>query len=484
MSFPVLSLMLVIAFAGALFSFMSKKGRDIALIFSSIDFILSLYLMFSFTYNTFSYQFMEKYGWISTPYITANYVVGADGLSIPLILLTTLLVLAVVIYSWDEKKNPSAFFGLIMLEELGVLGVFISLDFLLFFIFWEVSLIPMFFLIAYWGGPRKNYASYKFLIYTHVAGIIMLVSVIAMYFYSGATSLDFAAIASKSAYIAPFTQAVIFLGLLFGFGTKMPIVPMHTWLPDAHVEAPTAGSALLAGLLLKMGGYGLIRLAAYMLPAGRSAMTPLMMGIGILGVVWGAVAALSQTDMKKMVAYSSISHMGLVLIAIATWTQIGLMGAVFLMFAHGLVSAVLFMGVGSVHHSYGTRDIPKLGGIADRTPMLSVMLVIGSLASLGLPALISFPAEFSILYALFSVEGYIVAIPLATLTIVAGFYIWMLQRVVFGKYKSRYVNKKPHDISLYEAIGIAMLISLIVLYGVLPFILNNIILSSFIGGMV
>jgi NADH-quinone oxidoreductase subunit M len=478
---PVLSLLIIFALVGAIISFVSGKySKSIALIFSALIFIFTLYIVLNFKYGYIGYQYMESYSWINTPYLTANYVLGIDGISLLMLLLTAFLFLVVIIYSWDENHNVSSFFGLIMLEEMGVLGVFLSLDFLLFFIFWELSLVPMFFLIAYWGGKNRNYAAYKFFIYTHVAGVIMLVSVLSIYFYSSASSLDFSAMTAKSAFISPFTQFVIFLGLLFGFGTKMPIVPMHTWLPDAHVEAPTAASAILAGLLLKMGAYGLIRLGAFMLPSGRSAAEPLMLFLGILSIAWGTFAALSQKDLKKMIAYSSISHMGMVLIGIAVWSQIGVMGAVFLMFAHGLVSPLLFMSAGSIHHSYGTREIPKLGGLAKKTPIIGAILVIASLASLGLPSLIGFPAEFSILYALYSSSGFYYAIvPIAILAVTAGYYIWALQRAVFGPYKCKV--KKPHDLPLNEFVSMGMLISLIVLYGILPFLLVNVITSSFIG---
>ncbi len=292
-----------------------------------------------------------------------NYAVGIDGISLVLVLLTAFLQIATVIYSWRESKEPSAWFGLVLLTCLGCFGVFISLDILLFFLFWEAVLIPMFFMIGYWGGPRRRYAALKFFVYTHVASIAMLVSLLALAFYSGAPSFDFTSLYGPARTLSATTQVFLFLGMFFGFGVKFPIVPFHTWLPDAHVEAPTGGSVLLAGLLLKLGGYGLIRWAVELLPVGESHLAPLLYAVAFASIIWGSVVALAQRDLKRLVAYSSINHMGIVLLAIAVGSSLGITAAVLLMFAHGIVSGLLFMVSGSVHHTFGTRDVNAVGGI-------------------------------------------------------------------------------------------------------------------------
>jgi NADH-quinone oxidoreductase subunit M len=268
----------------------------------------------------------------------------------------------------------------------------------------------------------------------------------------------------------------LFLGLFFGFGVKFPIVPFHTWLPDAHVEAPTGGSVLLAGLLLKLGGYGLIRWGLELLPTGMSHVTILLYVVAFASIIWGSFLSLSQRDLKRLVAYSSINHMGIVLLAIAVYSQLGVLAAVLLMFAHGIVSALLFMVAGSVHHSFGTRDIVTVNGITPKTPVLATMTMVGALASLGLPALISFPAEFLAFLATWDKIGYWVFVPLVVLVVTAAFYIWMMQRLLFGP--ARNVPAESEDLPPYEAIAMGMLVALTVLYGVLPALLTNVIVHA------
>ena len=425
----------------------------------------------------------ESYSWISIDWLKINYTVGVDGISLVLILLTAFLQIATVLYSWEETKSPSAWFGLVLLTCLGCFGVFVALDILLFFLFWEAVLVPMFFLIGLWGGVRRRYAALKFFVYTHVASVVMLVSLFALAFYSGAASFDFSDVytaAHLGGTLALSTQVVLFLGLFFGFGVKFPIVPFHTWLPDAHVEAPTGGSVLLAGLLLKLGGYGLIRWAVEILPNAMAHLAPLLYLVAFASIIWGSVVSLAQRDLKRLVAFSSINHMGIVLLAIVVYNSVGLLGAVLLMFAHGLVSALLFMVAGSVHHTFGTRDIATLNGITPRTPMLATMIMLGSLASLGLPALVSFPAEFTALLGTWMAIQYWVLIPLAILVVTAAFYIWMMQRLLFGP--PRGIPESAHDLPWHEAAAMGVLAALIVLYGILPGLLVNLIAQSPVSG--
>ncbi|HZY91716.1 MAG TPA: NADH-quinone oxidoreductase subunit M [Thermoplasmata archaeon] len=478
---PILSITLATMAGGTVATFLAgPRARWVALA-TSVAFLLEVsYLLALFTQWPTAggalFANSETYSWISVGWLTINYAVGVDGISLILILLTAFLQIATVVYTWEESKQPGAWFGLVLLTCLGCFGVFIALDILLFFLFWEAVLVPMFFMIGFWGGPRRRYAALKFFIYTHVASIVMLVALLATAFYSHAPSFDFLAVQASAPNLSLTAQVVLFLSLFFGFGVKFPVVPFHTWLPDAHVEAPTGGSVLLAGLLLKLGGYGLIRWAVEVLPLGMSHLTPLLYFVAFLSIVWGSVLALSQRDLKRLVAYSSINHMGIVLLAIAVYSQLGLLAAVLLMFAHGVVSGLLFMVAGSVHHTFGTRDLPSLGGITPTTPTLSTMVMVGSLASLGLPALISFPAEFTALLATWQRIGYWVLIPLVILVVTAGFYIWMMQRMLFGP--PRGVPPTAHDVPWYEGAGMGLLVALTVLYGILPGLLVTVIVNS------
>jgi NADH-quinone oxidoreductase subunit M len=490
--FTPLTLLLIVAFGGTAITFFAgAKARYVALVTAAATLACSLYLLGTFSLSSpLDYQFVQSNQWFSfigtSGNVAVNYTVGIDGISLPFLLLSTVLSVAVVIYHWEEKKNSSAFFALLMLTNAGLLGVFVSLDILLFFVFWEIVLIPMFFLIGHWGGPRRGYASLKFFVYTHVASVVMLVALLAMVFLGHWPNLDFGGSNYYTATVAGYNaqnitgimQVLLFGALFFGFGVKLPMVPFHTWLPDAHVEAPTGGSVLLAGMLLKMGAYGLIRIAFPLLPLGRVTLFPLVATVAVISILWGAFLSLSQRDMKRLVAYSSINHMGIVLLAIALWTQLSVTAAVLLMFAHGLISGLLFMLSGSVHHTFGTRDIPSIGGINARTPILSTLLIIGSLASLGLPSLVSFPAEFASFLAVWESLSWWVFLPLLALVITAGFYIWMLQRMCFGPMRG--VPAKAVDLPFNELFAMVLLVSLIVLYGVLPYLLVQFIPHAYI----
>ncbi len=477
---PILSLLLLTLLSGTVATFVAGRFARWVALGTSILFLLEVsYLLGTFGSASFGggqFANTETYSWISVGWLTINYAVGIDGISLVLVLLTAFLQIATVVYTWEESRHPGAWFGLVLLTCLGCFGVFVALDILLFFLFWEAVLVPMFFLIGFWGGPRRRYAALKFFIYTHVASIVMLVALLSLAFYSHAASFDFTAVLAAAPTLSVAAQVVLFLSLLFGFGVKFPIVPFHTWLPDAHVEAPTGGSVLLAGLLLKLGGYGLIRWAVEILPNGLAHAAPVVYFIAFLSIVWGSVLSLSQRDLKRLVAYSSINHMGIVLLAIAVYSQLGIMAAVLLMFAHGVVSGLLFMVSGSVHHTFGTRDLASVGGITPRTPVLSTMIMVGSLASLGLPALISFPAEFTALLATWEKLGYWVLLPLGILVVTAAFYIWMMQRLLFGPAKG--IPAQAHDLPWYEGAGMGVLVALTVLYGILPGLLVSLIVNS------
>ena len=496
---PILSVIILLPLIGSLITFSLGKREEwakwVALGFSLVALVLSLVVAFAFMvspdptatgYHN-GYQFYEEYSWIET--LGVSFTVGVDGISLPMFVLTTLLCTLSIVFSWDTKKRPKEYFGLILVLEVGVLGVFVALDYFMFYVFWEIVLIPMYFMIGVWGGPNKNYAAIKFFIYTHVASLAMLIAIMAMYFEAGVGSFSMEAIAAESVNFSRGVQVGIFAALFFGFGVKLPMVPFHTWLPDAHVEAPTAGSVLLAGLLLKMGGYGLIRVAIPSLPSGAEDMVPVMAVIAVASILYGAMLCLAQKDLKKMVAYSSISHMGFVLLGFATLTQLGVVAGVFQMFAHGLVTAVLFMMCGVVQHKCGTRMIPSLGGLAKKMPIVATLMTVGFLASLGLPGLVSFAAEFMVFAAMFDKWALWLFVPILSVAITAAYYLWALQRSMFGPLTDKIDTSHLKDVNWYEGLPVAILIALIALFGVFPALIFSrigpaveIILRLFGGG--
>ncbi len=435
------------------------------------------------------FYFFTKAPWV--PQFGTSYILGVDGLSAPLAWLTPLLTTLAIVFHWDEEHRPREFFALLLFLEMSLTGVFISLDFFLFFIFWELVLIPMFFLIGIWGGPNRRYASLKFLVYTHVASVIMLLSIFALYWTYSATAnlavygvntptfdmtvfLEAArrhAVSPALAYIPLATQIPMMLGFLFGFIVKLPSFPFHTWLPDAHVEAPTGGSVLLAGVLLKMGGYGIFRIDLGMFPDAVKDLWWVLAVLGIISMIYAAFVCLHQTDLKRLIAYSSVGHMGFVTLGAATLTTIGVEGGIFQMFNHGLITAVLFMLAGSVKHATGTREIPKLQGLAKVMPQFSLVLMIGFFASLGLPGLNSFWSEFMVFVGTYSSASLssvraLVIIPLISIVVTAAYYVYTMQRVLFGEPPKDFEH--AHDLMPWERISYGVLLILIVLVGLLP----------------
>lgn len=499
---PVISAIILLPLVGAVATFLlgkhEKYAKYVALGFSAAAFILSLLLSFEYVVDPSTdssgatgyhngYQFYEEYSWVES--LGISYIVGLDGIGLPLFVLTTLLCMLSVLFSWDTKLRPKEYFGLMLILEVGVLGVFSALDYFMFYVFWEVVLIPMYFMIGIWGGPNKDYAAIKFFIYTHVASLAMLIAIMAMYFEAGLNSFSMEQIATESVDFSGTFQVAVFGALLFGFGVKMPMVPFHTWLPDAHVEAPTAGSVLLAGLLLKMGGYGLIRVAIPSLPDGAEDLQLLMAVIGVASILYGAIVCLAQKDLKKMVAFSSISHMGFVMLGYATLTEIGIVAGVFQMFAHGLVTAVLFMMCGVVQHKCGTRMIPVLGGLSKKMPVAATLMTIGFLASLGLPGLVSFAAEFLVFASVYYTWGLWLFLPIIGVAVTAAYYLWALQRTMFGPMTDKIDTSHLKDVDWFEGVPVGILVALIALFGVFPSLIFSridpaveIILRLFGGG--
>jgi len=448
-----------------------KYAKYVAGVFSGITMVLTLVLLFTPDLSVYN----ESYTWIETAGIRISYILSVDGLSILMVFLTGVLVFLSTIFSARESDKPHYFFALMLAMEVGLMGVYMAGDYFLFYIMWEVTLIPMYFMISWFGGPRRHYAAIKFFIYTHVASLVMLIGIFALVFGTAGSVADFsfAAVLAGSAGLSSTSQILVFGLLFFGFAVKMPIVPFHTWLPDAHTEAPTAGSVLLAGVMLKMGSYGIIRVCLEVLPDGAAYWQPIMVFIGILAMIYGAYACIAQRDLKKMVAFSSISHMGMVMIAMACLSDIGIQFAVFQMFAHGLISAVLFMVAGATGHSVGTREIPLLGGLAGKVPLLAAFMMFGFLASLGLPGLVGFWAEFGIIFAFFeytvSIDMiWLVAFCLLSLLLTAGYYLWAMQRSMFGRLTTKIDLSHIHDLSRPEVIALGVMCALIALFGLWP----------------
>jgi NADH-quinone oxidoreductase subunit M len=425
------------------------------------------------------FAFHECHPWI--PGLGVNVIFGLDGMSAPMFWLTALLVTISIVFAWDEAKRPNQFYGMLLLINLAVMGVFAALDLFLFYVFWEMTLIPMAFLIGIWGGPRRRYAAVKFFVYTFAASLVMLLGFMYLYFTAGQRVFSFEAIQHGAGTIGLDAQRIVFLALFVGFATKFPVVPLHTWLPDAHVEAPTAGSVILAGVLLKLGAYGLIRIGLPFAPLGAQWAVPLMFVIGVLSMIYAAVICLAQRDYKRLVAYSSIGTMGLVLLGIAASVQtkdpLGLVGANYMMLAHGFISPALFMLCGILAHNLGTRDMDKMGGLADRMPRAAFWLVVFSMAGLGLPGLAAFVAEFQIFASTWAAFGALVFIPLIYLVVAAAYYLWAAQRALFGPFVEKPGVDYHHvyDTHTFELIALVVLFVLTLAYGVWPKLLTEIL---------
>lgn len=468
----LLTLTLFTPLAGAILVYILGKEENraklLALGVSLIPLILSLVMLSNYQWGSGQLQFVEKIPWITDFGIT--YYLGVDGLSMPLVFLTTLLTTLTILFSWDVHHRIREYFALLLLLEVGVIGVFISLDFFLFYLFWEIVLIPMYFLIVEWGGPRRRYAGLKFFVYTHVASLIMLVGIIALCLNAsgqiGYLTFNMIEIAQKVSFARDF-QLIVFPMLFIGFAVKIPVVPFHTWLPDAHVEAPTGGSVMLAGVLLKMGGYGLIRIAFSLMPDAVVHYAWYMAVLGVISMVYGAFLALGQDDLKKMIAYSSVSHMGFVVLGMAALNAKGFNGAVFQMFAHGLISGMLFMLCGILQHSAHTRLISQLGGVATKMPKMSALFVFACFASLGLPGLVGFVAEFNVFIGAFATYSTLTLFALFSIIITAAYYLWAIERAFFGIVNPK-LNDNLQDLKWFQTVPLMVLTALILFFGVYP----------------
>jgi NADH-quinone oxidoreductase subunit M len=428
-------------------------------------------------------QFMVDREWI--PAIGARYTVGIDGLSVPLIAMTLLITPLVIIYSWKhfpEPRNPKAFLILILVLHTGMLGTFVAQDLILFFVFFEVVLLPMYFMIGVWGGEQRQYAAIKFFLYTLFGSALMIVSFVAVFFVSGAESFSMLALAegvaerSAAGTLALSTQVLIFAGMFMGFGVKVPIFPFHTWLPDAHTQAPTVGSVILAAVLLKLGAYGFVRIAMPILPEAFIEWAPWIGLLAVIGIIYGALACLAQTDFKRLVAFSSVAHMGFVMLGIASGTEFGLNAAVFGMVAHGIITGMLFFLAGSVKERFHTLEIRRLGGMLLQAPRMGWILGFCAMASLGLPGLAGFWGEFLAILAAYNpapglpvelFRGYMVVAALGTV-FAAGYMLWLYQRTAFGTPTEEFAEGRVSDVEGPEWVAWAPLLALILILGVYP----------------
>ncbi len=469
---PVVGAILV-AFIPRLSSGLIKR---IAAIFTLVPLVLSIILFFNFDRSLGAMQFVEKIEWI--PAINANYHLGVDGLSLPLVILTAFLGFMVVLISWKTELRVREYFAWLLLLETSILGVFSSLDLLLFFVFWEIEVIPMYFLISIWGSGKKEYSATKYVIYTLFGSAFMLAGILSLYFTTGSLSMVEIAEGGLGMVQSIMPAAAIFFLLIIGFAIKLPVVPFHTWLPDAHTDAPTAGSVMLAGVLIKMGGYGIIRVCVSLFPGVARDYAPLLVTLAVISILYGAAVTLRQHDLKRLIAYSSVSHMGFVLLGIFALGQVSLTGAVLQMVSHGLITGLLFAMAGLTIHNVGERDLRKLGGLARQVPIIAVIFSIAALGGLGLPLTSGFAAEFLVFVGSFSstvVGGIQVYTILAVLGVVlaAGYTLWMLQRVFYGPVLEQYNGVKDADI--LERVYMFAFVALILLVGIYPAIVTDII---------
>jgi NADH-quinone oxidoreductase subunit M len=439
--------------------------RRVALAFTIPQLLMAIWLYGNFDRTTDAIQFMERYSWI--PSFNIQYIMGVDGLSVTMILLTGLLCPICILASWGIDKGVKGYFMLFLLLDTGMMGVFCALDFFLFYIFWEVMLLPMYFLIGIWGGPRREYAAIKFFLYTLLGGVLMLIAMLGLYFYNEPHTFDMLVLMDNAGTYSRTFQTWAWLALFIGFAIKIPAFPFHTWLPDAHVEAPTAISVILAGVLLKMGTYGILRICYPMLPLGTQQFAFwTLAALGTWNIVYGALCAMAQDDMKKLVAYSSISHMGYVMLGMATLTPQGINGAVLQMFNHGTVTAMLFLLVGVVYDRAHHRNIDGFGGLAGVMPTYTGLMTIAFFAALGLPGLSAFVSEVLVLLGAWQYNVPLTIIAASAVVLTAGYMLWMLQRVWLGPVNEKYATMA--DVSPREIVTLAPLAVIVMILGVYP----------------
>ena len=469
MGWPILSVTTFLPLVGALFIMMMRADGDaekrnarwIALWTTIITFAISLIMVYRFDATSAEFQFVEKRPWLGG---AISYYMGVDGISLPFVLLTTALMPLCIIASWQpiQQRVKEYMVAFLVLETLMV-GTFAALDLVVFYLFFEGGLIPMFLIIGVWGGPRRVYASFKFFLYTLLGSVLMLLAIMAMYWEAGTTEIP----ALLRHGFPPGLQTWAWLAFFASFAVKLPMWPVHTWLPDAHVEAPTAGSVVLAAILLKMGGYGFLRFSLPMFPAASHDLAPLVFALSVVAIVYTSLVALVQEDMKKLIAYSSVAHMGFVTMGIFAATSQGVAGGIFQMISHGIVSAALFLCVGVVYDRVHTREIAAYGGLVNRMPLYAAAFMVFTLANVALPGTSGFIGEFLTLIGTFRVNTWVAALATLGTILSAAYALWLYRRVIFGALtKPSLVRIK--DLDYREIITLGPLVILTILFGIYP----------------
>jgi len=478
MNFPILSSLILLPTIGAIFILFAKSSNDkyqsskyVALFISLANFLLSLYLWYIFDKTSVDFQFLENREWLAG---FVNYKVGVDGISILFIILTTFITpICIISVNATIKYKLKDFLIAILIMETFMLGVFCSLDLVVFYLFFEAGLIPMFLIIGIWGGQRRVYSAFKFFLYTLLGSVLMLIAIISIYWIAGTTDVErLFEIGIDAKY-----QNLLWLAFFSSFAVKTPMWPVHTWLPDAHVEAPTAGSVLLAAILLKMAGYGFIRFSLGLFPIASEYFVPLIYTLSLIAIVYTSLVALMQEDMKKLIAYSSVAHMGFVTLGIFTMTEQGIEGSIFQMISHGLVSAALFLCVGVVYERHHTRLISKYGGLVSIMPRYAIVFMVFTLAAIGLPGTSGFVGEFLVLMGTFK-KNFLVA-TIASLGVILGaaYMLWLYKRIIFGEIVNEDL-KSMLDLKRFEILILFSLVIPIIFFGFYPEPLMNSIEAS------
>jgi NADH-quinone oxidoreductase subunit M len=467
-SWPILSVVVFLPIVGAIFiAFLHddeagvRNARWIALWTTLITFVISLILVWRFDSGSADFQFLEKRPWLGG---TITYSMGVDGISLPFVILTTALMPITILASWTsvQTRVRSYMIAFLVLETLMV-GSFCALDLVLFYLFFEGGLIPMFLIIGVWGGPRRVYASFKFFLYTFAGSVLMLLAIMAMYWQAGTTDIP-----TLLHHAFPRSlQTWAWFGFLASFAVKLPMWPVHTWLPDAHVEAPTAGSVILAAILLKLGGYGFLRFSLPMFPQASVEFAPLIYALSVVAIIYTALVALVQEDMKKLIAYSSVAHMGFVTMGLFAMTTQGVAGGIFQMISHGIVSAALFLCVGVIYDRMHTREIAAYGGLVNRMPVYAFVFMIFTLANIGLPGTTGFIGEFLTMLGTFRVNNWVATLAAFGTILSAAYALWLYRKVIFGKLeKPSLFNIK--DLGWREVVILAPLVVLTIVFGIYP----------------